>query len=96
MRKRRVVGRIYGMKYSSKGHKDRKLTQEQNKKEWANSVGLCQKHKPRHPHHVKVNPWGLLKVLMRKNLPSENNNNNKKTTTTTTTTNTQRPTRDIH
>ena len=43
MRKRRVVGRIYGMKYSWKGHKDRNTTQEQNKKEWARSVGLCQK-----------------------------------------------------
>ena len=27
-----------------------KKTQEQNKKEWATSVGLCQKHKPQHPH----------------------------------------------
>ena len=29
------------------------------KKEWAGSVGLCQKHKPQHPHHVKVSPRGL-------------------------------------
>ena len=35
-----------------------KQTQEQNKTEWASSVGLCQKHKPRHPHHVKVDPRG--------------------------------------
>ena len=28
-------------------------THEQNKKEWESSVGLCQRHKPQHPHHVK-------------------------------------------
>ena len=27
-----------------------------DKKEWASSVGSCQKHKPQHPHHVKVSP----------------------------------------
>ena len=32
---------------------------EKEKKEWASSVGQCQKHKPQHPHHVKVSPWGL-------------------------------------
>ena len=21
-------------------------------------VGLCQRHKPQHPHHIKVSPWG--------------------------------------
>ena len=42
-----------------KGQKRQKQAQEQNKKEWANSVGLCQRHKPQHPHNVKVNPWGL-------------------------------------
>ena len=47
MRKQRAVRRIYGMKYSWKGHKDRKKT------EWASSVGLCLRHKPQHPHHVK-------------------------------------------
>ena len=47
------------MKYSSKGHKDRKQTQEQNKKEWPRSVGLCQRHNRQHLHHVKVSPWGL-------------------------------------
>ena len=31
------------MKYSSKGWKDRNRSQEQNKKEWASSVGLSQK-----------------------------------------------------
>ena len=34
MRKWRVVGRIYGMKYSWKGRKDEKQTQEESKKEW--------------------------------------------------------------
>ena len=47
--KARVVGRIYEMKYSWKGHKDRHK-QEQNTKEWASSLGLCQKHKSQHPH----------------------------------------------
>ena len=28
------------------------------KKERASSVDLCQRHKPQHPHHVKVSPWG--------------------------------------
>ena len=28
------------------------------KKEWANLVGSCQKHKPQQPHHVKVRPRG--------------------------------------
>ena len=32
VRKRRVVGRIYGMKYSSKGHKDRKRLKNRIKK----------------------------------------------------------------
>ena len=30
------------------------------KKEKASSVGLCQKHKPQHPHHVNVSPLGLI------------------------------------
>ena len=30
----------------SKGLLRQKQTQEQNKKEWASSVGLCQRHKP--------------------------------------------------
>ena len=38
--------------------KGQKRTQEQNKKEWASSVGLCQRNKPQHPHHVKASPLG--------------------------------------
>ena len=47
-----------------KGQDRQKQTQEQNKfiknkkKEWASSVGLCQRHKPQHHHHVKVRPRG--------------------------------------
>ena len=41
VRKRRVVGRIYGMKYSSRGHRDRNRHKKRIKKEWASSVGLC-------------------------------------------------------
>ena len=33
-----------------------KHTQGQSKKEWASSVGLRQKHKLQHPHHVKGSP----------------------------------------
>ena len=29
-----------------------------NKKEWENSVGLCQKRKQQHPHHEKGSPRG--------------------------------------
>ena len=35
VRKRRVVGRIYGLKNSWKGHEDRIRHKKQNKKEWA-------------------------------------------------------------
>ena len=42
-----------------KGPKRQKQTKEQNKKESASSVGLCQNHKLQHPHHVKVSPQGL-------------------------------------
>ena len=38
-----------------------KRTQEQNKKEWANSFGLCQRLKRQHLHHMKVGPWGRTK-----------------------------------
>ena len=59
MRKRRVVGRIYRMKYSWKGHKDtRNRRKNRKKKEWASSVGLYQKCKPQRPHHVTVSPRG--------------------------------------
>ena len=46
-----------------KGPKRQKQTQEQNKKVWASSVGLHQKHKPQHPHHVKVSLQGLTKNM---------------------------------
>ena len=57
MRKRRAVGRIYGMKYSWKGHIDRNR-HKHKKKVRASSVGLCQKHKPQRPYHVNVSPCG--------------------------------------
>ena len=63
MRKQRIIRRIYGMKYSWKGNRQ-KQTQEQNKKERASSVGLCEGCKLQHPHHVKVSLWGwTLQVL---------------------------------
>ena len=56
----KVVGRIYGMKYSWRDPKYRN-TQEENKMECASSVGLCKKQqqqKPQYPCHVKVWPQG--------------------------------------
>ena len=41
-----------------KGPQGQKQTQEQNKKEWVSWIGLCQKQKPQHRHHVKVIPRG--------------------------------------
>ena len=46
-----------------KGPQRQKETQEQNKNEWASSVGLYRKHKPQHPHHVKVSPRGQIRRI---------------------------------
>ena len=45
-----------------KGPQRQKQTQQQNKKEWASSVGLCQEHKLQHLHHVKVSQRGRTKT----------------------------------
>ena len=37
-----------------KGPQRQKHSQEQNKKESASSIGLCKRHKPKHPQHVKM------------------------------------------
>ena len=58
MGKWRVVGKIYGMKYSWKGHKDRNRQEQKKKKEWANLAGLCQKRKRQHPNHMMVSLRG--------------------------------------
>ena len=42
-----------------KGPCRQKQTQEQNKKGWASSVGLRQRHTSQHSLHVKVSPRGL-------------------------------------
>ena len=57
----RLVRRIYGMKYSWKGHKDRNSHKNRTKKEWASSDCLCQKYKQQHPHHMKASPQGHAK-----------------------------------
>ena len=44
-------------KIQLKGHKDRQ--KNRRKKEWASSVGLCQRHEPQRPHNVKVSPGRL-------------------------------------
>ena len=41
------------------------------KKEWASSVGLCQKHKPQHPHHVKVSPRRLVIGRVKRHIKSK-------------------------
>ena len=64
VRKRRVVRRFHGMKYSWKGHKDKRRHNLQNEKAWASPVGLCRKHKLQHLHQVKVSPWGLMGAVM--------------------------------
>ena len=37
---------------------DRKRRQKQNKRDRASSVRYVHRHKPPHPHHVKVSPRG--------------------------------------
>ena len=61
MRKRRVVGRIYRMSYSWKGHEDRNRRKNRIKRSggklgWSYNV---KEHKQQHPHHVKASPRGL-------------------------------------
>ena len=58
VRKQRIVERIYGMKYSWKGHKARNRRKNRINKERASSVSLCQGHIPQHPNSVKVSPRG--------------------------------------
>ena len=58
-RKRRVVRRIYRMKYSWKGYKDRNghtSRLKRSEQAWLFYV----KHKPKHPHHEKMSPRGPL------------------------------------
>ena len=43
------------------GPERQKQTQERNEKKGASAAGLCLKHKPQHPHHVKVSLWGPAK-----------------------------------
>ena len=57
MRKWRIVGRICGMKYKRKGHKDRNKHKNEinpKRKVWASSVGLYERQKPQHRHLVKA------------------------------------------
>ena len=68
MRKRRVVGRIYGMKYSEiqlKSPQDTRteyiyIKSGQGRLVYVKDINICQRHKPQRPHHVKVSPRGLL------------------------------------
>ena len=51
VRKRRVVGRSYGMRDSLKGHKDRNRRKNMSENIDRNI-----------PHHVKVDPWRRMHV----------------------------------
>ena len=53
MRKLRVVGKIYEMKYSWKGHKDRKRHKNRIKRSGQTRLVYVW-HKVWHPHHAKV------------------------------------------
>ena len=62
MRKQRVVRRIFGMKYTRKGLKDRNRHKNRiKKKEWASSVVVCQIQNLQHSYHLKVSLWELVK-----------------------------------
>ena len=41
-----------------KGHKNRNRHKKRMKRSGQSSVGLCQRQKPQHPHHVKESLWG--------------------------------------
>ena len=59
VRKLRIVGRIYGMYYSWKGHTDRnrhRIRSRIKRSEQARLVYV--RHKLSHPHHVKGSLWG--------------------------------------
>ena len=58
MRKRRVVGRIYGVKYSRKGHKNRNRHKNRIKTGGQAQLVDVKDINREHPHHVKVGPWG--------------------------------------
>ena len=58
MRKRRVVGRLYGTKYSWQGHKARNRHKNKIKRSRQGRL-VYVRHKPWQPHHVKGNPRGL-------------------------------------
>ena len=55
--KRRVVGRIYGMKYSLNGHEDINRHKNRIKRSWQAQL-VYVRHKLQHSHHVKVSPPG--------------------------------------
>ena len=61
MRKWRVVGRIYGMKCSRKGHKNRNRHTNRKKKSgqarlvYVENITVIS-------HHVTVSPWGQMGV----------------------------------
>ena len=52
----------YTVERDIKTETDTRAEEEKKKggrgKVWASSTAFCQKHKPQHPHHVKVSPLG--------------------------------------
>ena len=63
MRKRRVVGRVYGMKYSWKGHKHRNRHKDRIKTSGQTRLVYGKKNEPQHSHHVKVSPRGKMEQV---------------------------------
>ena len=60
MRKRRVVGRIYGRKYSWKGHKDRNRHKNRIRSRGQARLAYVEFwHKPQHLHRLKASLRGL-------------------------------------
>ena len=57
VRKWRVVGKIYGIKKTVE-RATKTETDTRTEYKGVGKLGLFQKHKPKHPHHVKVSTRG--------------------------------------
>ena len=68
MRKRRVVGRVYGMEYSWKGHRDRNRHKNRIERNGPARLVYVFDINHKHPHHGKVSPRGRIPL---NDFPSE-------------------------
>ena len=71
MRKRRVVGTFYGMKYGWKRHKDRNRHKNRIKRS-GQARWVYARHKSQRPHHVKVSQQEQTKVYNKTSTEQEN------------------------